>query len=189
MLSNKLPHYIVISSPSGGGKTTLIRRLLKDRTDLKLSISYTTRPSRKGEVDGVDYRFISEEEFRNKIAEGEFLEWEEVHGYLYGTPKAETGEIVSNILFDVDIKGALSLKKFHPKTTLIFIQPPSLEVLEERLEARGTEDQEGLKKRLDRFRLEMATKDKFDYVIINDDVESAVAELEGIVSREVSALK
>jgi len=176
-------HFFVLSSPSGGGKTTLLRRLLKDQPKLKLSVSYTTRPPRPGEVDCEDYFFITKEQFRDKIAAGELLEWEEVHGFLYGTPKAEAGQDVPNLLFDVDTKGALQLRQLYPNTTLIFIQPPSLEVLKDRLRARGTEDPEELERRLDRFRLEMAEKDKFDYVIINDEVDRAVTELTGIIQK------
>ncbi len=183
----KLPHFFVLSSPSGGGKTTLLHCLMQDRPDLKLSVSYTTRRPRPGEKDGVDYHYISRDEFREKIETGALLEWEEVHGSLYGTPKAEAGQNIANLLFDVDTKGALQLRQLHPHTTLIFIQPPSLEVLKERLKARGTEDAADLERRLDRFRLEMAEKDKFDYVIINDNVERAVSELKRIILAEESA--
>lgn len=185
-MSSNEPHFFVLSSPSGGGKTTILRRLLQDRPDLKLSVSFTTREPRSGEVDGADYHFISKDAFRQKIAQDELLEWEEVHSDLYGTPKAELSDHPRNLLFDVDTKGALQLRQLHGKTTLIFIQPPSLDVLKERLMLRGTEDAAALERRLDRFRLEMAEKDKFDYVIINDDVDQAVNELKTIISKEES---
>ena len=185
-MSSKDAHFFVLSSPSGGGKTTILRQLLKDRLDLKLSVSFTTREPRSGEVDGVDYHFISKEAFRQKITQDELLEWEEVHSDLYGTPKAEISDQPCNLLFDVDTKGALQLRQLHDKTTLIFIQPPSLEVLKDRLMSRATEDAAALERRLDRFRLEMAEKDKFDYVIINDDMDEAVNELKAIISKEES---
>lgn len=162
----------------------MLRGLLKMRPDLKLSVSYTTRSPRHGEVDGIDYFFITDQEFRHKISKGQLLEWEEVHGCLYGTPKVEATSGIKSILFDVDTKGALKLRQLYPNTILIFIQPPSLEVLEDRLKDRGTEDPEERQRRLNRFRHEMAEKDKFDYVIINDDVERAVAELKGIIQKE-----
>ncbi len=148
------------------------------------SVSYTTRPPRAGEVEGQDYHFISDADFRDKIERGELLEWEEVHGFLYGTPRGELEGPAGDLLFDVDTQGALHLRELYPHTTLIFIQPPSLEVLEQRLRRRGTEDPEELKLRLDRFRTEMAEKDKFDYVIINDEVDRAVEELQQIIVQQ-----
>lgn len=183
-MSSKPPHYFVISSPSGGGKTTLIQKLLADRPTLHLSVSYTTRPPREGEIEGRDYHFISETEFLQKIERHELLEWEKVHNFLYGTPNAAVQGVAGDVLFDVDTKGAQHIRQIYPHTTLIFIQPPSLEVLRQRLEARGTENAGELRKRLNRFQDEMAEKDKFDYVIINDEVKKAVQKLKEIIVRE-----
>lgn len=180
-MSSKRPHFFVVSSPSGGGKTTLLKGLLKERTDLRLSVSYTTRSRRFGEIEGQDYYFVSDSEFREKVARGEFLEWEEVHGACYGTPKAELKGPEQDLIFDVDTKGALRLRELYPETTLIFIQPPSQDVLVERLRSRGTEDDELIKRRLESFRSEMAEKDKFDYAIINDKVERATEKLKEII--------
>ena len=180
-MSNRSPHFFVLSSPSGGGKTTLLKRLLAGRSDLRLSVSFTIRPPRSNELEGQDYHFISSEAFQKKVDAGAFLEWEEVHGFRYGTPKAELSGSASDLVFDVDTKGALNLKRLYPATTLIFIQPPSLDVLRERLQARGTEDAAELEIRLQRFQTEVAEKDKFDYVIVNDEVGRAAQELEEII--------
>lgn len=183
-MSNKSSPLFVLSSPSGGGKTTLLKRLLRDRPELKLSVSCTTRPKRPGESEGKDYYFLSREDFQKKIDNEELLEWEEVHGYYYGTPKDELIRADAGLLFDLDTSGAQRVKKIYPQAILIFIQPPSLTVLEQRLRNRGTEDPDELKRRMDRFRLEMAEKDNFDYIIINDDIDAAVRELKSIIDKE-----
>lgn len=185
-MSSRSPHYFVLSSPSGGGKTTILRSLLHEQHNLKLSVSCTTRLPRPGEVSGTDYYFVSEIEFRDRVSAGQMLEWEEVHGFLYGTPQSELDGVHQGLLFDVDTKGALRLKELFPETTLIFICPPSLDVLKERLQSRGTEDPIELQRRLNRFQMEMAEKDKFDYVIINDEVETAVSELKMIIDEKTS---
>lgn len=185
-MSSKLPHFFVLSSPSGGGKTTLLRHLLAEDLSLRLSVSCTTRPPRPGETPGRDYSFISHSEFQQRIERGDLLEWERVHGEYYGTPKAELQGGSGDLIFDVDTKGAFSIKRLYPQTTLIFIQPPSLEELARRLRHRGTEDPVELKRRLENFRQEMAAKDQFDYVIINDTVERAVGELREIIARHRS---
>lgn len=185
--SSRLGQFFVLSAPSGAGKTTLANRLFTDFPDIMASISCTTRPPRAGEKDGVDYYFIDEELFRQRIAQGDFFEWEEVHGYLYGTPRdalMQRRERGGDTVLDIDVKGALSVKNAFPESHLIFVMPPSLEDLEKRLMARKTEKGETLKRRLDNAKWEMAERDKFDYVIVNDDLDRAYAELKKIILTE-----
>lgn len=178
---------IVLSAPSGAGKTTLAKHLLSTFPQFKFSVSATTRKPRPNEVDGKDYHFLSEEEFKQLIANGGFVEYEQIFGNYYGTLKSEIekslqkGEIV---VFDIDVKGALSIKRLFPKESfLIFISPPSIEVLKERLIKRGTESPEQLQKRWERIQMEMEQRDKFDYVLVNDDLEEAKKELIEIVQK------
>ncbi len=176
--------YFVLSAPSGAGKTTLSNRLFADFPDIGASVSCTTRPPRAGERNGIDYHFIDDALFRRRMDEGLFFEWEEVHGFLYGTPKEELldrrarGE---DTILDIDVKGALSIKKAFPESLLIFVMPPSLEDLEKRLMARKTEGEETLKRRLENAKREMAERDKFDYIIVNDDLDRAYDELKSIL--------
>jgi len=176
--------FVVISSPSGGGKTTLIKRLLESNHDLVYSVSATTRPKRSGEENGRSYWFYSVEEFRSQIDSGYLLEWEEVHGDFYGTPKefalnaVTTGKIV---LFDLDVKGALKLKQKLPDTILIFLRPPSMEILEHRLRKRNTESEARISRRLQNSKQEMAAAEKFDYIVINDDLKETVKRIEEII--------
>lgn len=172
---------IIITAPSGAGKTTIVKYLLEQIPTLAFSVSATTRPIRPNETDGVDYYFLSTEEFKNKIENHEFVEWEEVYpGRFYGTLKTEVKRLWDagkQIIFDVDVKGALHLQnKFPGRTLAIFIKPPSVEVLIERLRNRKTETAETLETRVERFRLELAYEDKFDNVIINDRLETALSE-------------
>ena len=179
-----LGQFFTVSAPSGTGKTTLLRRLLSELPELKLSISCTTRSPRPGEKDGVDYHFVPEKEFREMISRGEFFEWEEVHGAHYGTPKhliLDRRLHGLDTILDIDVKGALNLKKAFPESCAIFLLPPSLGVLEERLRSRNTENQETLTRRLENAKREMGEKDRFDYVIINDEVDRAYDEMKRIV--------
>lgn len=174
---------IIICAPSGTGKSTLINKLLTRFPQLIESISTTTRPKRQGEVEGKDYFFISEAEF---IKDKErFIEWAKVHGNYYGTGKKFVEESLRNgkfILCDLDIQGCDNFKKLYPKDTkVIFVSPPSLEVLETRLRKRGTESEESLKVRLANAKIEMMRKNDFDYNVTNDDLERAFKELENIV--------
>ncbi|ROL57735.1 guanylate kinase [Bacteroidetes/Chlorobi group bacterium Naka2016] len=178
---------IVLSAPSGAGKTTLAKHLLSTFPQFKFSVSATTRKPRPNEVDGKDYHFLSEGEFKQLIANGGFVEYEQIFGNYYGTLKSEIekslqkGEIV---VFDIDVKGALSIKRLFPNESfLIFISPPSIEVLKERLIKRGTESPEQLQKRWERIQMEMEQRDKFDYVLVNDDLEEAKKELIEIVQK------
>lgn len=182
---------IVLTAPSGSGKTTIARYTMGAFPELKFSISATTRSPRDYEEDGVHYYFLSKEEFEDKIKAGEFLEYEEVYpGCYYGTLLSEITRIDREgpILLDIDVKGAMRVKElFHSSALTIFIYPPSLDELKLRLVQRGTESKEWLDTRLERAKTEMTYKDKCDYVVINDDLEEAVEETLGIVSQFLRA--
>lgn len=170
---------IIFSAPSGSGKTTIIKRLLSYFPEFEFSISATSRQARAGEADGKDYYFLSKESFEQKVQAGLFLEWEEVYaGTCYGTLKSEIERIWNNgkiVIFDVDVLGGMNLKKyFGDKALSIFVMPPSLEVLEQRLRIRNTETEEAIQKRLSRSALELNQAPKFDITIINDKLDEAV---------------
>lgn len=179
---------LIFSAPSGSGKTTIVKRLLEDRRDLEFSISATSRPPRGGEKDGRDYYFMSAEEFRNRVDNDEFLEWEEVYSETcYGTLKAEIKRIWDRghvAVFDIDVVGGLNLKKLFDGNALsVFIMPPSKEILHQRLLARGTDDPLSIKKRTDKAAAEMEFAPRFDAIVINDKLEDAIAEVEDLVSK------
>ncbi len=180
----KKKRLLAFSSPSGGGKSTISRHLLKVIPNLRFSISATTRQKRPNETWGVDYFFISHEDFEEKIKNNEFIEYEEIFGNYYGTLKSEIKKAIEsgeNLVFDIDVKGALSIKKAFPEhSVLIFISPPDGETLRRRLESRGTESEEELTRRLARAEEEMEFKDQFDYVINNEDLQKALQEAEAI---------
>ena len=173
---------IIFSAPSGSGKTTIVKYLLANNTDLGFSISASTRDKRgRTEQHGKDYYFLSPEEFRKKIESNEFIEWEEVYeGNFYGTLKSEIERLWAegkNVIFDVDVKGGLNLKKYFGDNALaIFVKVPSMEVLKERLKDRGTESEESLSRRLFKAQFEMGFQDKFDVVLINEDLATSQAE-------------
>ena len=179
---------IVISAPSGAGKSTLCRTLQKKYPEILFSISSTTRPLREYEKNGYDYDFISDIEFKKKLRANKFIEFEEVHGYYYGTPKANIDDAIANnkyLLLEVDVKGALKIKKAYPvQAVTIFITLPNVNDLLERLRKRGTESEELIKKRMDRIVMELDYKDDFDHCIINDDFDRALAELIRIIEIE-----
>lgn len=178
---------IIVSSPSGGGKGTLIRRVLKTVPNVGYSVSFTTRPAREGEIDGRHYFFISEDRFREMIGRGEFLEWAHVHAHLYGTGRAQVEKELKerrDIILEIDVQGAESVRRIVPEAVGIFILPPSFEILRERLVARGSERETELSLRLKNSRSEVARYREFDYVIINDDAESAGAQLAAVVYAE-----
>ena len=175
----------IVSAPSGAGKTTLCRKLIEKVPDLKFSVSYTTRRPRPGEVNDLDYTFVSRDEFRKLIDQGGFLEWAEVHGELYGTSRKRTETLTENgydIILDIDTQGAMQLKKEHENGIYIFILPPSFNVLKERLRKRMTDSEAEIKKRLKRAIDEIKTYPAYDYVIINDILEDALREFEAIIS-------
>lgn len=178
---------LIFSAPSGSGKTTIVKHLLKQGFDLEFSISATSRKIRGTETDGKDYYFLSPEEFKNKIEEDAFLEWEEVYkDKFYGTLKTEVDKKLSdgiNIAFDVDVIGGLNIKKQYGKQALaVFIQPPSIEELRNRLERRATDQPEVIQNRIDKASYELTFKDQFDVCIVNDSLKSAIAETEKIVT-------
>jgi guanylate kinase len=173
---------LIFSAPSGSGKTTIVKHLLKNNPDLGFSISASTRDKRgRTEKNGQDYYFLSPAEFKEKIDQNAFVEWEEVYeGNFYGTLKSEIERIWSsgkNVIFDVDVKGGLNLKKYFGDNALgIFVKVPSLEVLKERLHDRGTEDPESLSRRLFKAQFEMGFQDQFDVVLVNENLEKSLAE-------------
>ncbi|MBE7702639.1 MAG: guanylate kinase [Cyanobacteria bacterium SIG28] len=174
----------VISGSSGVGKGTVIKEFLKRNPEFKLSVSCTTRNPREGEIDGINYFFLTKEEFKKHIDNNDFLEWAEFSGNMYGTQKTYVERKLSegkNLILEIDTKGALNVKKILPDTTLIFILPPSFEELEARLRGRHTESEEAIQKRLSSTKLELENSKLFDYEVINDSIENAVNALEKIM--------
>jgi len=179
---------IVISAPSGAGKSTLCRALQEKYPEILFSISSTTRPQRDYEKNGYDYDFITDKEFKEKIQANKFIEFEEVHGYYYGTPKANIDDAITNnryMLLEVDVKGALNIKKVYPEQAVtIFITLQDVSDLLKRLRKRGTESEERIKKRMERIEMELDYKNDFDYCIINNDFNRALNELIKIIGIE-----
>ena len=174
----------VISGSSGVGKGTVIKEFLRRNSDFKLSVSCTTRSARDGEVHGENYFFMTREEFKSCIEKGEFLEWAEFSGNMYGTKRPYVDEKLAlgkNLILEIDTQGALNVKKIMPDAVLIFILPPSFEELEARLRGRHTETEEAIQKRLQFTKLEMENSKNFDYQVVNDSVANAVKRLEEIM--------
>jgi len=174
----------VVSGPSGGGKSTLIRRVLREVPRLRFSVSHTTRPRRASEREGRDYHFVPAEVFQRMAARGAFLEWAKVHGHLYGTSRAEVGGRRGDVVLDIDVQGARQVRAALGTTgeaVFVFVTPPSFRELVRRLRARGEDDAAAMARRLRNARREMRAAAGFDYIVINDDLESAVAELKTIV--------
>jgi guanylate kinase len=180
---------IVVSAPSGAGKTTIVKAILAKYPSLLFSVSATTRPIRSGETEGRDYFFLPREEFERRIKAGQLVEWEEIYGNLYGTLKSEVDKALSagkTMLFDIDVKGAISIKRHYPSdAVLIFVKPPSFEVLRSRLLNRKTEDEATIKRRLGRVPMELETGNQFDYQVVNNDLQTAVQEVEQIVAKQL----
>jgi guanylate kinase len=176
---------IVVSAPSGAGKTTIVKAILEKYPSMLFSVSAATRPKRETEVDGKDYFFLSRQEFERRIRAGELVEWEEIYGTLYGTLKSEVNKALSSgkaMLFDIDVKGGLSIKRTYPNdSVLIFIKPPSIEILEARLRGRKTEDEMTFRRRMDRVAMELGLASQFDYQVVNDDLQTAIAEVDKLV--------
>lgn len=176
--------FFVISGSSGVGKGTVIKEFLKKHPDFRLSISCTTRGKRDGEEHGINYFFLTNEEFKTSIDNNEFLEWAEFSGNFYGTKKTFVEKCLDNnenLILEIDTKGALNVKSIMPNAILIFIAPPSLEELESRLRGRNTETEEAIQKRLASIKLEIENSKQFDYTIVNDEVDNAVKALEDIL--------
>jgi guanylate kinase len=178
----------VLSSPSGAGKSTIARKLLADEPELGMSVSYTTRPIRAGETDGVDYHFVDLEKFREMVSNHEFLEWAHVFGHRYGTPKAHVFSVLGDgrdILFDIDWQGAQQLHQLAGGDVVrVFILPPSMPELRKRLESRATDTQAVIDARMDRAANEVSHWDGYDYVLVNDDVEQCFAHVKTILAAE-----
>jgi len=178
---------IILSSPSGGGKTTIAQKLLAVRQDLGYSVSCTTRPPREGEVEGRDYHFLSVKDFKRGQQAGEFAESAEVHGHLYGTLRAEVERVLSSgkhVIMDIDPQGSRQFAAAFPDSVLIFILPPSAEALIARLEGRGTEEAKSLIRRFRSAIDELKAIDLYQYVVVNDEVDSAVAAISSIIEAE-----
>lgn len=178
----------VLSSPSGAGKSTIARKLLAAEPHLKMSVSYTTRPMRPGEVDGVDYHFVDVETFRQMVADNEFLEWAHVFGNRYGTPKKPVYDMLSvgeDVLFDIDWQGAQQLFQIAGGDVVrVFVLPPSMEELHQRLISRGTDTTEVIDARMARAGAEVSHWDGYDYVLVNDDVEQCFLSVQTILAAE-----
>lgn len=177
---------LILSAPSGSGKSTIIGHLLKKYPVLEFSVSATTRKPRGEERDGIDYYFLTEDEFKRRVNDGQFIEWEEVyHGSCYGTLKSEIDRIWSRgniVVFDIDVQGAMNIKKFFGGDAVsVFITPPSIEELRKRLVSRGTDNDEAIEKRIHKAEYEMSFAKRFDTEIVNDDLEKALKEADEIV--------
>lgn len=186
-LSKERGNIIILVAPSGSGKSTMARKLLNDFDNIRFSVSATTRPPRAGEQDGVDYYFLTREEFQTKIEKGDFLEWEEFYnGNRYGTLRSDVEKQLHSgysVLLDIEVLGASNIKRIYKDEALaIFIKPPSLEVLRERLIKRGTETEKTLKERLKRAKKESEYENSFDIVVVNDDLETAYQEIHDAVA-------
>jgi guanylate kinase len=177
---------LIISAPSGAGKTTICRKLLARRKDLRYSVSCTTRPPRAGEKNGKAYFFVTREEFKRKISRGEFLEWAVVHDEYYGTPRRYIDEALKsgdNVIMAIDVQGAMSLRRKLPSAILVFVMPPSMDVLKERLTHRR-DSQQTVAKRLANSRGELAAAKNYDYVVVNEDLETAISQISCILTAE-----
>lgn len=182
------PFPVVLSAPSGGGKTTVTQQLLARRTDtLGYSVSCTTRPPRASEVDGVDYHFLSTEEFAKRVAAGEFAEHATVHGNRYGTLKSAVQRVLDtgrHVMMDIDVQGAAQFAVAYPMAVLVFLLPPSVEVLLERLTGRKTESREAIRTRLISARAELQEADRYQYVVVNDALEHTIDRVSAIIDAE-----
>lgn len=174
---------MIVSGPSGVGKGTLVKSLLKRRSDVAESVSCTTRAPRAGEKDGREYFFLTREEFERRITDGEFLEYDEHFGNYYGTPKSFVRKTLEekSVLLEIDVVGALNAREAFPDSLLVMILPPSVEELKKRLSGRNTETAEEIEKRLSRLDYELSKQELYDYVVVNDDLEKAVERLSGII--------
>lgn len=181
----------VISAPSGGGKTTIVKSILERHPEFSFSVSATTRQKRAVEVEGKDYFFLSREEFERLLREDALVEHEVIYGNYYGTLKREVNRVLDrkgNMLFDIDVRGGLSIRRVYPKeAVLIFVEPPSIDVLRERLRNRKTEDEETFQRRMDRVAMELERGKEFDYRVVNDKLDVAIEEVQAIVTKHLSA--
>ena len=182
----------IVSAPSGAGKTTLVERLVEQTPHLKMSRSYTSRPAREGETDGVDYNFVTRERFEAMVAVGEFLEWADVFGNLYGTSVADTERVLESgcdLVLVIDVQGARKVRRRGIETTAVFVMPPSLDVLERRLRGHSKDSEDQVQRRLQIARQEVAAFVEYDFVVVNDELTAAVDRLRSIVIAERARLK
>lgn len=191
-MSNRGPGLLfIVSAPSGAGKTTLVERLVEQIPHLKMSRSYTSRPARDGEADGVDYNFVTRERFEAMAATGEFLEWAPVFGNLYGTRAADTDALLDaghDVVLVIDVQGARKVRARQIETVAVFVMPPSFDVLEQRLRGRSKDSEEAVRRRLQVAREEVSAFEEYDYIVINDEFDSCVERMKGIVLAERSKL-
>jgi guanylate kinase len=181
-----MAQYIVLSAPSGAGKTTIAKQLVERNADFRISVSATTRIRRPREIDAVDYHFLEPDDFAKKIDHNDFIEYEEVHGDYYGTIRSTVESHVAaglSVIFDIDVKGALSIKKEYPQALLIFIKAPSLSELRSRLKRRRSEDRQAIERRLKRIDYEYSQAEKFDFTVINKDLKKTVNQIENIIRK------
>ncbi len=191
-MENNKGEVIAVSGPSGAGKSTIVKKILKLYPEIVFSVSATSRPKRENESDGVEYFFISEDKFKNEIDIGEFVEWEKFYDYYYGTFKSFIDDNINlgkPVLLEIDVKGALSIKRIYPESHLIYIMPPSYEELVQRLRNRQTETEEDFQKRIERAKMELSHKDQFDYIIINEYLEKAVEETSDLIKKIINKEK
>jgi len=175
---------IVISAPSGSGKTSIAKEIMRRNPSLTFSVSATTRKKREGEVEGKDYFFLTRDEFKRRVAAGDFVEWEEIYGDYYGTLRKEVDRALiggQHIVFDVDVKGGLSIKRQYPETLAVFIQPPDVGTLHDRLVHRRTESEATIARRMQRVPMEMEMGKQFEHQVVNDDLARAIDKVQMIV--------
>jgi len=187
-LKKKQGKLFVFSAPSGAGKTTIIKNVLKKFPELIFSVSATTRKQRYYEIEGRDYFFLTEDEFKRKIGNNEFIEWEKTYDYFYGTLRSFVSENVEkgkSVVLEVDVKGALKIKESYPDSVLIFITPPSIEELKKRLANRKTETDMDFRKRIERAKMELSFNDKFDYNVVNENLKEAENQVFEIIKNEL----
>ena len=182
----------IVSAPSGAGKTTLVERLVEQTPNLKMSRSYTSRRAREGEVDGVDYNFVTRERFEAMVAVGEFLEWADVFGNLYGTSATDTDRLLEaghDVVLVIDVQGARKVRRRGVETTAVFVMPPSFVVLEQRLRGRSKDSEEAIRHRLAVAREEVSSYAEYDFIVVNDELTAAVDRLRSIVIAERARLR
>ncbi|HWF84323.1 MAG TPA: guanylate kinase [Vicinamibacterales bacterium] len=182
----------IVSAPSGAGKTTLVERLVEQTPHLKMSRSYTSRRAREGEIDGVDYNFVTRERFEAMVAVGEFLEWADVFGNLYGTSASDTDRLLEagdDVVLVIDVQGARKVRRRGVETTAVFVMPPSFAVLEQRLRGRSKDSEEAIRHRLAVAREEVSSYAEYDFIVVNDELTAAVDKLRSIVIAERARLR